>query len=353
MKGRCRLCRRSEDLRRSHIISKFALRDARGIAHSALLRVTSDSPPRLPPDQSWDVEDLLCGHCEGLRSDWEAIVAATVAGRGDRREGRPSFFLDEEHPGQLVQAKHLRYGPLKLWVLSTILLMHHAQKPDWANVSLKGGWSHTHYLDELAAVEAVERAERRIARLLSESKLARDKTMATLDTGRFPTPVRTQIARLVEGQFVQGATNPCVFGNPGTGKSHVVSALGHELVRQGHSVLFTPVSALVERLLEAKRDLRLSRELRRLDRIECLILDDIGYVQHDRGEMEVLFALLAERYERRSVAITSNLVFSKWDQIFQDPMTTAAAIDRVVHHSVIRLWICGQHFALPTNPQAR
>ena len=92
---------------------------------------------------------------------------------------------------------------------------------------------------------------------------------------------------------------------------------------------------MVERLLEAKRDLRLSRELRRLDRIECLILDDIGYVQHDRGEMEVLFALLAERYERRSVAITSNLVFSKWDQIFQDPMTTAAAIDRVVHHSVI------------------
>ena len=211
-------------------------------------------------------------------------------------------------------------------------LAHYAPLADQA---AKGGWSHTHYLDELAAVEAVERAERRIARLLSESKLARDKTMATLDTGRFPTPVRTQIARLVEGQFVQGATNLCVFGNPGTGKSHVVSALGHELVRQGHSVLFTPVSALVERLLEAKRDLRLSRELRRLDRIECLILDDIGYVQHDRGEMEVLFALLAERYERRSVAITSNLVFSKWDQIFQDPMTTAAAIDRVVHHSVI------------------
>ena len=106
-------------------------------------------------------------------------------------------------------------------------------------------------------------------------------------------------------------------------------------MRQGHSVLFTPVSDLVERLLQAKRDLRLSRELRRLDRIECLILDDIGYVQHERSEMEVLFALLADRYERRSVAITSNLVFSKWDQIFQDPMTTAAAIDRVVHHSVI------------------
>ena len=211
-------------------------------------------------------------------------------------------------------------------------LAHYASLAEQAG---KGGWSHTHYLDELAAGEAVERTERRIARLLAESKLPRDKTLATLDTARFPAPVRTQLARLVEGEFVGGAVNLCVFGNPGTGKTHVVSALGHELVRQGHSVLFAPVSALVERLLEAKRDLRLNRELRRLDRIEYLILDDIGYVQHDRSEMEVLFALLAERYERRSVAITSNLVFSKWDQVFQDPMTTAAAIDRVVHHSVI------------------
>ena len=199
----------------------------------------------------------------------------------------------------------------------------------------KGGWSHVHYLDELAGIEAEERTERRIARLFTQSKLPRDKTLATLDMGRFPTPVRTQVARLVEGQFLEGATNLCIFGNPGTGKTHVMAAIGSELVRQGHSVLFTPVSQLVERLLEAKRDLRLTRELRQLDRIDCLALDDIGYVQHDRSEMEVLFALLAERYERRSVMITSNLVFSKWDQIFKDAMTTAAAIDRVVHHSVI------------------
>jgi len=204
-----------------------------------------------------------------------------------------------------------------------------------AEQAAAGGWSHVHYLEELAAVEAAERGERRIARLLGDSKLAREKTLSTLDPTRFPAKVRTQLNRLAEGQFIEGATNVCVLGNPGTGKTHVVSALGHELVRQGHSVLFTPVSALVERLLEAKRELRLTRELRRLDRIECLILDDIGYVQHDRSEMEVLFALLAERYERRSVAITSNLVFSQWDQIFKDPMTTAAAIDRVVHHSVI------------------
>lgn len=211
-------------------------------------------------------------------------------------------------------------------------LVHYA---GLAERAATGGWSHVHYLDELAGIEAAERAERRIARLLSESKLPREKTLATLELTRFPAPVRTQIARLAEGQFLEGATNLCVFGHPGTGKTHVVAALAHELVRQGHAVLFTPVSALVERLLEAKRDLRLTRELRRLDRIECLVLDDIGYVQHDRSEMEVLFALLAERYERKSVMITSNLVFSQWDQIFKDPMTTAAAIDRVVHHSVI------------------
>ena len=100
-------------------------------------------------------------------------------------------------------------------------------------------------------------------------------------------------------------------------------------------MLFIPVATVVERLLDAKRNLRLARELKRLDNFECLALDDIGYVQHDRAEMEVLFALLAERYERKSVMITSNLVFSKWDQIFKDPMTAAAAIDRVVHHAVV------------------
>jgi DNA replication protein DnaC len=95
------------------------------------------------------------------------------------------------------------------------------------------------------------------------------------------------------------------------------------------------VVQLVERLLDAKKNLRLARELKRLDNFDCIALDDIGYVQHDRAEMEVLFALLAERYQRKSVMITSNLIFSKWDQIFKDPMTTAAAIDRVVHHAVV------------------
>ena len=124
-------------------------------------------------------------------------------------------------------------------------------------------------------------------------------------------------------------------GKPGAGKSHLLAAVGHELVLRGIPVLWTSTASLMQRLLVAKRDLRLPQVLTRLDRFGCLILDDIGYVQHDRDEMEVLFTLLAERYERRSVALSTNLVFSEWERIFKDPMTTLAAIDRVVHHAVI------------------
>jgi DNA replication protein DnaC len=197
------------------------------------------------------------------------------------------------------------------------------------------GWSHVRYLTELVALEAHDRADRRMTRLLRDAKLPREKTLATLDLNRFAAPLRGQLRELLRGEFLAGATNVCLIGRPGTGKSHVMAALGRALVEHGHPVLFTSVATLVERLLDAKRNLRLARELKRLDTFECLALDDIGYVQHDRAEMEVLFALLAERYERKSVMITSNLVFSKWDQIFKDPMTTAAAIDRVVHHAVV------------------
>jgi DNA replication protein DnaC len=197
------------------------------------------------------------------------------------------------------------------------------------------GLSHEAYLLALAQLEAAERKERRTERLLLESRLPREKSLAVFDLARLPPKARTAIAALRDGAFVDRATNLLVFGNPGTGKTHLVAGLGQELVRAGRTVLFSPTFQIVQRLLAAKRDLRLTAELKRLDRFDALILDDIGYVQQNREEMEVLFTLIAERYERRSILITSNLVFSKWDQIFKDTMTTAAAVDRVVHHSVI------------------
>jgi DNA replication protein DnaC len=126
-----------------------------------------------------------------------------------------------------------------------------------------------------------------------------------------------------------------VTGLVGSGKTHLLAAVAQELVRSGRKVLFTTCNLLVQDLLIAKRDLKLSRVLKRLAGFAVLVIDDLGYVQQSREEMEVLFTLLAERYERGSVMLTSNLPFSQWEQIFKNPMTTAAAIDRLVHHSVI------------------
>ena len=196
-------------------------------------------------------------------------------------------------------------------------------------------WSLEEFIRELLEREIEGRLVRRIERLIKASKLPPGKTLATFDTKRLPLRIRRMLPDLCQGEFVDRADNLLVFGLPGVGKTHFAAAVGFELVQRGHSVLFAPTFKVVGGLLRAKRDLELERELRRLDRFEVLILDDIGYVQQTRDEMEILFTLLAERYERRSVVITSNLVFSQWDTIFKDPMTTAAAIDRVVHHSII------------------
>ena len=197
------------------------------------------------------------------------------------------------------------------------------------------GWTFQHYIHHLVELELHERRRRRIERNLKDSGLPADKTLATLNRARLPAKVAKQVATLCEGAFVERGDNVLAFGLPGRGKTHLVCAIAHELILRGYRVLFTATFALVQRLLVAKRDLRLEDELAILDGFDVVLLDDIGYVQQNRDEMEVLFTFLAERYERRTVIITSNLVFSEWDRIFKDPMTTAAAIDRLVHHSII------------------
>jgi len=188
---------------------------------------------------------------------------------------------------------------------------------------------------EVFEQEHEARRHRRVERLRRGSKLPPGKTFDSFDTQRLPVPLTRKLRELARGDFLEQAVNVLAFGLPGTGKTHSACALGHALVEAGHSVLFTPTYKLVQQLLAAKRDLELPRALKRLDAYELILLDDIGYVQQDADQIEVLFTLMAERYERRSMLITSNLVFSQWDRIFRDPMTTAAAIDRLVHHSVI------------------
>jgi len=196
-------------------------------------------------------------------------------------------------------------------------------------------WSYENFLLELTQRECQQRQHNRIERLLKASRLPLEKSWSALDLKRLPAKVVQQLRGLLSGEFLDRRENVLVFGPPGSGKTHALDAVSQELVRAGRSVLNTKCSLLVQELLKAKRDLRLKEMLRDLSRWEGLLIDDLGYVQQSREEMEVLFTLLAERYERGSVLVTSNLAFSQWEQIFKDPMTTAAAIDRLVHHSVI------------------
>jgi DNA replication protein DnaC len=204
-----------------------------------------------------------------------------------------------------------------------------------ADKARKEELAYERYLLELTRREGEVRRDNRIARLLRESRLPLEKNLATFDRKRLPHRVSQQVQVLLDGSFLDRHENVLAFGNPGSGKTHLLCAIGQELIQQGRRVLFTPCSLLVQELLIAKRDLKLARVLKRLAGHDAIIVDDIGYVQQNREEMEVLFALLADRYERSSILLTSNLPFSKWDAIFKDPMTTAAAIDRLVHHSVI------------------
>jgi DNA replication protein DnaC len=204
-----------------------------------------------------------------------------------------------------------------------------------ARQAMAESWSYAEFLHELVQRECQQRQHNRIERLLKGSRLPLEKNWPALDLKRLPPKVVQQLRGLLSGEFLDRHENVLIFGPPGSGKTHALSAIALELVRSGRRMLSTKCSLLVQELLKAKRELNLKGLLRELSRWDGLLIDDLGYVQQSREEMEVLFTLLAERYERGSVLVTSNLAFSQWEQIFKDPMTTAAAIDRLVHHSVI------------------
>ena len=161
--------------------------------------------------------------------------------------------------------------------------------------AVREGMAYDRYLLGLPERESDVRWNHRVDRLMRESRLPLEKTLDRFEMRRLPAKAAHQVKALLDGGFLERRENVLAFGNPGSGKTHLVCAIGQALVRQGHEVYFSTCGLLVQELLLAKRNLQLPRMLKRLSRYRALIIDDIGYVHQDRDEMDVLFTLLAER----------------------------------------------------------
>lgn len=208
--------------------------------------------------------------------------------------------------------------------------------PEFAERADKEGWPAARFLGALLEHELAERAKRRIERHRHESQLDPTKTLASFAFAEVPMLSKAHVLALAGGDaWLEKGANILLFGPPGVGKTHVACGLGHALIEAGHRVLYMRTSELVQRLQAARQSLQLPQALARLDRYDLLILDDLSYVRKDQAETSVLFELIAERYERRSLLITANQPFSGWNEVFPDPGMTIAAIDRLVHHSTI------------------
>ena len=208
--------------------------------------------------------------------------------------------------------------------------------PVLANKATKEAWEPELFLAELCELEVNHRYENRLKRLLKESKLPIGKQLSQYDfseiTGITAQQLKQKVTQL---EWIKQGHNVLLFGASGLGKTHLAAALGYALLAQSIRVKFITGTALVQQLQKAREALGLEDALKKLDKYELLILDDIGYVKKNDSESQVLFELIAHRYERNSLLITTNQAFSEWDSIFGDNMMTVAAIDRLVHHADI------------------
>ena len=213
------------------------------------------------------------------------------------------------------------------------LRMHWERVAESANHE---GWPAERFLSTLLEMEMAERELRRIERHRSASQLPPGKLASNFDFAAVPSVSKALVMALIDADaWLEQGANLLVFGPPGVGKTHLIAGVGHALIERGKRVYFTRTTDLVQRLQAARRDLRLPAELAKLDRFDLLLLDDFSYVRRDSTETTVLFELIAERYERKSIALTANQPFSEWSQVFPEPAMTVAAIDRLVHHATI------------------
>jgi len=207
---------------------------------------------------------------------------------------------------------------------------------DLAEQSNREGWPAQRFVGALLEHEMAERETRRLARARADSQLPPGKSLSEFDFAAVSSVSKAHVMALAEADsWIAQGHNLLAFGPPGAGKTHLMAGIGHALIERGHKVLFSRTSELVQRLQAARRDLRLPAELAKLDRFDLLVLDDFSYAKRDQAETSVLFELICERYERKSIAITANAPFSEWDQVFPDKAMTVAAVDRLVHHATI------------------
>lgn len=200
----------------------------------------------------------------------------------------------------------------------------------------RNGWDSAQYLSALCEQELADRYSRRIARYRKESHLPVGKSLASFDFSQVPDLAQGKIQALAgSSDWTRQARNVLLFGASGVGKTHLAAAIGHGLTEQSVRVRYFATTALVQHLQLARAQLRLEDALHKLDRYRTLILDDFGYVKKNEQETQVLFELIAHRYETGSLIITSNQPFAEWDRIFPDQMMTVAAVDRLVHHASI------------------
>lgn len=204
-----------------------------------------------------------------------------------------------------------------------------------ASLCEAGGKSHVEYLSILTYEEVENRVKTRIDKLLKEAKLPRNKHLEDFEIARITGLSKSLVEELSRGDFIDKYENILIFGNPGTGKTHLSIGLARKWCLEGRRLYYSNACHLVQDLLRAKQEMKLKEKIKKLDKYEVLLIDDISYIPFGREETDVLFQLLADRYETRSTLITSNLPFGRWSELFKDEMTTAAVIDRLVHHSVI------------------
>ena len=224
--------------------------------------------------------------------------------------------------------------PLMLKQLNLTSIARHWQT--LLETAERNGWDGAHYLSALCEQELADRHSRRIARYSKESQLPPGKSLASFDFTQLPEATRVQIQALASSSdWTRQARNLLLFGASGVGKTHLAAAIGHALTERNVRVRYGNTTALVQQLQLAREQLRLEDALHKLDKYPVLILDDFGYVKKSQQETQVLFELIAHRYERASLIITANQAFADWDQIFPDQMMTVAAVDRLVHHASI------------------